>query len=132
MKSTISYLWRDRASTNCFRAGVSLHGHTNQSEETLDLLANFGNQFPIMRPLLARLEERSEKLHGIHIDYARSYWTPPMNPRLAFDLESRQIEKLNLASMVSLSDHDNIKAPMLLRTVASARQIPVYVEWTEP
>jgi len=34
--------------------------------------------------------------------------------------------------MVSLSDHDNIKAPMLLRTVASARQIPVSVEWSAP
>ena len=132
MNSTISYLWRDKSATKGFHAGVSLHGHTNQSEETLDFLANFGNQYPWMRPLLSRLEQRSEQMHGIRIDYARSYWTPPMTPRLAFDLESRQIEKLDLASMVSLSDHDNIKAPMLLRTVASARQIPVSVEWTAP
>ena len=132
MNSTISYLWRDKSATKGFHAGVSLHGHTNQSEETLDFLANFGNQYPIMRPLLSRLEQRSEQMHGIRIDYARSYWTPPMTPRLAFDLESRQIEKLDLAPMVSLSDHDNIKAPMLLRTVASARQIPVSVEWTAP
>jgi hypothetical protein len=34
--------------------------------------------------------------------------------------------------MVSLTDHDNIKAPMLLRTVPSARQIPVSVEWSAP
>ena len=34
--------------------------------------------------------------------------------------------------MVSLTDHDTIKAPMLLRTVPSARQIPVSVEWTTP
>ncbi len=34
--------------------------------------------------------------------------------------------------MVSISDHDNIKAPMLLRTVPSARQIPVSVEWSAP
>ena len=132
MNSTISYLWRDKSATKGFHAGVSLHGHTNQSEETLDFLANFGNQYPIMRPLLSRLEQRSEQMHGIRIDYARSYWTPPMTPRLAFDLESRQIEKLDLAPMVSLSDHDNIKAPMLLRTVASARQIPVSVEWSAP
>jgi hypothetical protein len=55
-----------------------------------------------------------------------------MTPKLAFDLESRQIEQLDLASMVSISDHDNIKAPMLLRTVPSARQIPVSVEWSAP
>src|SRR5580692_9787485 len=55
-----------------------------------------------------------------------------MTPKLAFDLEKKQIEKLGLGSMVSLTDHDNINAPMLLRTVPSARQIPVSVEWTVP
>jgi len=131
-QSTISYLWRDEKAPQGFRTGVSLHSHTNQSHETLDFLANFGNQYPWMRPLLARLEQRSERMHGVRIDYAASYWTPPMTPKLAFDLERRQIEKLNLAPMVSITDHDNIKAPMLLRTVPSARQIPVSVEWTAP
>jgi hypothetical protein len=130
--SAISYLWRDKDAPKGFRTGVSLHSHTNQSRETLDFLANFGNQFPVMRPLLSRLERRAEQLHGIRIDYARSYWTPPMTPKLAFDLEMRQIEKLGLSPMVSITDHDNIKAPMLLRTVPSARQIPVSVEWSAP
>ncbi len=130
--STISYLWRDQLASSGYRTGVSLHGHTNQSRETLDFLANFGNQFPVMRPLLSRLERRAEQMHGIRIDYAASYWTPPMTPKLAFDLETRQIEKLNLAPMVSITDHDNIKAPMLLRTVPSARQIPVSLEWSAP
>jgi hypothetical protein len=78
------------------------------------------------------LERRAEQMHGIRIDYAASYWTPPMTPKLAFDLEMRQIEKLGLSPMVSITDHDNIKAPMLLRTVPSARQIPVSVEWSAP
>jgi hypothetical protein len=130
--STISYLWRDKKASQSFRCGVSLHSHTNQSHETLDFLANFGNQYPVMRPLLSRLENRSERLYGVRINYAASYWTPPMTPKLAFDLETRQIEKLDLASMVSITDHDNITAPMLLRTVPSARQIPVSVEWTVP
>jgi hypothetical protein len=130
--ASISYLWRDRKATDGFRTGVSLHSHTNQSHETLDFLANFGNQYPVMRPLLARLEQRSQRMHGLRINYAASYWTPPMTPKLAFDLESRQIEQLNLAPMVSITDHDNINAPMLLRTVPSARQIPVSVEWTAP
>jgi hypothetical protein len=130
--SSISYLWRDKEAAKTFRTGVSLHSHTNQSQETLDFLANFGNQFPVIRPLMSRLERRSEQVHGIRIDYAASYWTPPMTPKLAFDLESRQIEKLDLAPMVSLTDHDNINAPMLLRTVPSARHIPVSVEWSAP
>jgi hypothetical protein len=130
--ANLSYLWRDKDAAKGFRTGVSLHSHTNQSQETLDFLANFGNQYPVMRPVLARIERRAEQVHGLRIDYAASYWTPPMTPKLAFDLETRQIEALDMAAMVSLSDHDNIKAPMLLRTVASARQIPVSVEWSAP
>jgi hypothetical protein len=130
--ATISYLWRDTDAPGSFRTGVSLHSHTNQSLETLDFLANFGNQFPVVRPLMSRLERRAEEIHGVHVDYAASYWTPPMTPKLAFDLESKQIEKLGLQPMVSISDHDNINAPMLLRTVPSARQIPVSVEWSAP
>jgi hypothetical protein len=130
--ASISYLWRDKDASRGFRTGVSLHSHTNQSKETLDFLANFGNQYPVMRPLLARLERRAKEIHGVSVNYAASYWTPPMTPKLAFDLESRQIEMLGLASMVSISDHDNINAPMLLRTVPSARHIPVSVEWSAP
>jgi hypothetical protein len=130
--STISYLWRDPHVPRGFRSGVSLHSHTNQSRETLDFLANVGNQYPVIRPLMSRLERRSEQDHGLRINYAESYWTPPMTPKLAFDLETGQIEQLDIASMVSITDHDNIKAPMMLRTVPSARQIPVSVEWSTP
>jgi len=54
-QSTISYLWRDPQAPNGFRTGISLHSHTNQSTETLDFLANFGNQFPVLRPILSRI-----------------------------------------------------------------------------
>ena len=131
-QSTISYLWRDQNAARGFRSGVSLHSHTNQSRETLDFLANFGNQFPVMRPLMSRLERRAERNHGFKVDYAASYWTPPMTPKLAFDLERKQIEKLDVMAMVSITDHDSIQAPMLLRSVPSARQIPVSIEWTAP
>ena len=130
--STVSYLWRDKDAAKGFRTGVSLHSHTNQSKETLDFLANLGSQYPAIRPLLTRLERRSEERQGVRVNYAASYWTPPMTPRLAFDLESRQIEMLDMASMVSITDHDNINAPLLLRTIPSARGIPVSVEWSVP
>ncbi len=130
--SIISYLWRDRKAAQVFRSGVSLHSHTNQSRETLDFVANFGNQYPALRPLLSRMEQRAEQAYGLRLDYAASYWTPPMTPKLAFDLETQQIERLGVSPMVSISDHDNIQAPMLLRTVPSARQIPVSVEWSAP
>jgi len=131
-KATVSYLWRDRIAHQHFRTGISLHSHTNQSRETLDFLANLGGKYAMIRPFLACLEHRAEKRHGIRVSYSSSYWTPPMTPKLAFELESEQIERLGLDAMVSITDHDNIAAPMLLRTVPSARHIPVSVEWSVP
>jgi hypothetical protein len=130
--STISYLWRDPGAARTFQTGVSLHSHTNQSQETLDFVADWGAQYAIARPMLKRLERRSKDMHGIRIDWKSSYWTPPLTPKLAFDLESQQIEKLDVGTLVSLSDHDNIQAPLLLRSVPSARHIPISVEWTTP
>lgn len=130
--SSVSYLWRDRNAAEGFRTGISLHSHTNQSQETLDCLANLGNGYRWIRQLTAHMERLAETRHGLRIDYARSYWTPPMTSKLAFDLESKQIEDLGLESMVSITDHDNIKAPMLLRSVPSARRIPVSLEWSAP
>ena len=130
--ATVSYLWRDQKAHEGFRTGISLHSHTNQSRETLDFLANLGSKHALIRPLLRRLERRAERLQGARVDYQSSYWTPPMTPKLAFDLESKQIENLGLNSMVSITDHDNIEAPMLLRTIPSARSIPVSVEWSVP
>ncbi|WP_263356220.1 hypothetical protein [Acidicapsa ligni] len=130
--STISYLWRDPAAARNFQAGVSLHSHTNQSQETLDFVAAWSAQYAPLRPLMRRLERRSKERHGIGVNWTESYWTPPLTPRLAFDLESGQIEKLDLAAFVSFSDHDNIHAPLLLRSIPSARHIPISVEWTAP
>jgi hypothetical protein len=129
----ISYLWKEPEAARQYSTAVSLHSHTNQSKETLDFLANLGNQYPVLRPILAHSERKSREQHSIPVNYAAAYWTPPLTPRIAFDLESGQIEKkLGLMPLVSITDHDTIAAPMLLRTVAAARHIPVSVEWSAP
>lgn len=70
---------------------------------------------------------------AITVDFERAYWRPPLTPIAAFRLEREQIERvLGLAGMVSLTDHDSIEAPMLLRVVPEANDIPVSVEWTMP
>jgi len=133
MSQTVSYLWREPKAAEGFNAGVSLHSHTNQSKETLDFIAELSTDWGLLQPVMRWLERRSVEYTGIRPDYARSYWTPPLTPKLAFDLERTQIEdKLQLPAMVSLTDHDDIQAPLLLRSLASARQIPVSVEWTVP
>jgi hypothetical protein len=51
----------------------------------------------------------------------------------AFQLERDQIERgLGIASMVSLTDHDNIEAPLSLLVIAEAAGVPISVEWSVP
>jgi len=130
--STISYLWRDPSAPRPFQTGVSLHSHTNESQETLDFVADWGSQYALVKPLLERLEKRSGGRHGITLNWETSYWTPPLTPKLAFDLESDQIAKQGLQPLVSISDHDNIQAPLKLRSIPSSRHIPISVEWSAP
>jgi hypothetical protein len=132
-QSSISYLWREPEAAKGFTTGVSLHSHTNQSKETLDFISELSKDWGFLQPVMRWAERRSLRTTGIAPDYARSYWTPPLTPSLAFDLERRQIEeKLQIQGLVSITDHDDIHAPMLLRTVPSSRHIPVSVEWTVP
>ena len=128
----ISYLWKETDATQNSSTAVSLHSHTNQSKETLDFLANLGTQYPFLRPWFRRCERRARDLYNIPLNYAASYWTPPLTPKLAFDVETNQIAKLGLTPLISITDHDTIAAPMLLRTMPSARHIPVSVEWSAP
>jgi hypothetical protein len=130
--SRISYQWNDPRASQGFRSAVSLHGHTNESRETLSSLAKFGSQYAVMRRLMTSLERKSESNHGMRANYKAAYWTPPLTPERAFDLESRQIEKLGLAAMVSLTDHDNIRAPLILRSIPGGDSVPISVEWTAP
>src|ERR1700677_1643598 len=133
MSQTVSYLWREPHAADGFTAGVSLHSHTNQSHETLDFIAELSTEWGFLQPIMRWCEARCLRTSRIRPDYARSYWTPPRPPRLASGLERRQIEdRLQLPAMVSLTDHDDINAPMLLRALSVARQIPVSVEWTVP
>jgi hypothetical protein len=132
-QSSVSYLWREPEAAKGFVTGVSLHSHTNQSKETLDFISELSKDWSFLQPIIRWGEQRSKRLTGIDPDYARAYWTPPLTPSLAFDLERKQIEeKLQIQGLVSITDHDDINAPMLLRTVPSSRHIPVSVEWTVP
>jgi len=132
-QSSISYLWREPDAAKSFSTGVSLHSHTNQSQETLDFISELSKNWGMLQPLMRWCESRCRRLSGIQPDYAHSYWTPPLTPSLAFDLERSQIEdRLQMPGLVSITDHDDIQAPLLLRSVPSSRHIPVSVEWTVP
>lgn len=133
MRSKVTYLWKEPNAPECYRTAVSLHGHTNHSKEGLYFIPEFAARHWPLRAAVASQEKRAWELSSIRVDFSKAYWTPPLRPLTAFRLERDQIEKeLGLKSMVSLSDHDNIEAAMLLRVLPEAQGIPVSVEWSVP
>ncbi len=115
-----------------YRTGVSLHSHTAHSKELLDFLYKIARHSAALRFALRRGETQYRQRHGEALDLTRGWWTPPLAPLDAYRLEAGQLEGLGLAPMVSLTDHDDIEAPMSLQAVDPAREVPVSVEWTVP
>jgi hypothetical protein len=116
-----------------FRTGVSLHGHTLHSRETLDFIYKLAQNLPPMKFALEKGQERYRAAHGSTLDLTRAWWTPPCAPLDAWNLEKKHIhDRLDLAALVSLTDHDSIDAPANLRILETCRHIPISVEWTVP
>jgi hypothetical protein len=133
LQRKVTCLWKEPGAAKPYRAAVSLHSHTNRSKEALSFIAQYVNRSSILRQAMDAAQRRSMNERRIPIDFRKAFWNPPLPPLAAFELEKNQIESdLGLESMVSISDHDNIEAPMLLRVVPEARRIPVSVEWSAP
>jgi hypothetical protein len=128
---TVGFAWRGTPWKRA-RTGVSLHSHTSHSKETLDSIPRFAAHVPVVRGLLRAQEAKYRDLYGRDLNYLDAWWTPPLGPRESLAVERRQIEGLALQSLVSVSDHDNIEAPLLLRLLPEGRKTPVSVEWTVP
>ena len=130
-RSKITSNWKQPLVTCAFTTGVSLHSHTSASEETLGFIHAMFVVMPGLKRVFDYYAACSAR-HGVRLDFDRANWRPPLQPKMAFDLEARQIQRLGLNSLVSITDHDTIEAAMLLRTVPSSRHIPVSVEWSVP
>ena len=101
-----------------FSTGVSLHSHTLHSRETLSFLGKY-KQIP--------------GKDGTRLDLSQAWWTPPLGPYEAWLIERNHIEqRFGLLALVSLTDHDDIEAPLKLRVLDECRHVPVSVEWTVP
>ena len=131
MRRTVRFFWQDGDATSGFRAGVSLHSHTNHSRESLGFLPRWVSDVPLISWELARQTCRYQTRHGRPPDFASAYWTSPLSSVEAFDLERTAIENdLALHGIVSLTDHDTIDAGLELQ--ALGRQTPLSLEWTVP
>lgn len=130
--STISYHWLDPTAGDVYHAGVSLHSHTSHSLETFSFLRAMCDDVPFAPRILQHYDERNQRISGLKFDFDAAHWRPPLVPLMAFELESKQIQALGLEPMISITDHDDVTAPLLLRTIPGARRIPVSLEWTVP
>jgi hypothetical protein len=128
MRNTaISLFWREPEIAARFRSAVCLHGHTLYSEECLSFLPRYLRAVPGVSQVV-----RSCQSGPNPVDFSRAYWTPPLTPASALQLERRQISGMNLLPIVSLTDHDTIEAGMALQVTSDPPHTPISVEWTVP
>ena len=127
---------RSQPVSPAFRTGISLHSHTMHSKEYLGDLPHYLTYIPVVSYIIEREVGRSHLLSHRVFDFRKMYWTPPLSPREAFELEQKQIEEnFGLPALVSLSDHDSIEAGLGLRTLSKfphAERTPISVEWSIP
>ncbi len=128
--TTFYYQWKKGGSPEelgkQWRGGVSLHSHTWHSHEGLAFLPGAIQKLYFLPVLLRWAESRYERKWKRRFDYSQGYWTSPVAPGMARALEARQIEKLGLAPLVSLTDHDSLDAS------ADLPDHPASLEWTAP
>jgi hypothetical protein len=128
-ETKLSYFWHRPDLGRETQAAVSLHGHTNRSKESLQLIPQLARKGPMLYEVLENQCRKSR----IPVDFSRAYWTPPLSPKLAYEAEKDQVEAtLGLKAMVSLTDHDNIEAPLFLRTLPGTAHTPISLEWSVP
>ncbi len=129
----LQFFWRDGSVAKDFRTGVSLHSHTMYSEESLDMVPRYTGKVPCLGAAICRQQAEYGRRTGCKLDFSDAFWTPPFAPRQAFRIEEKQIQRrLQLPALISLTDHDDIRAGMLLRVMERFRSAPVSTEWTLP
>jgi len=129
----LQFLWQNRSIAKHFRTGVSLHSHTMYSEESLDSAAPFIASVPYLRRAIRRKEAEYKRIWNVSLDLQRGFWTPPLAARQAHRLEQKQIEaQFQLPGLVSLTDHDDIRAGTQLRVLERFSSAPVSTEWSIP
>lgn len=125
----------ERGGMDCrgYRAAASLHCHTHFSREILTFIPFYASRVPVVSRYFQLALDHYQQTHGQALDFAKAFWTPPVSPRQVIDIETRQIEKeLGLPALVSITDHDDIEAGLLLQVLDTPHQFPISLEWTVP
>lgn len=114
------------------KTGVSLHCHTEQSKEMLDFIPHYAEKLPIINFFWRKEAKNYAEREGKGIDFSTAYWTPPLTALTVYGIEREQIENSGLEALVSLTDHDSIKANLQVNSESEGESAPISLEWTVP
>jgi hypothetical protein len=127
MRNTnVRKIWEHPGIANGFTHGISLHSHTSHSRESLEFIPQYARRSKILGKIMDLAEWQYYSRTGNQLDCSQAFWTPPLSPLLAQQLEAGQIARhFHLPAMVSLTDHDDCRAGLETNG-------PISMEWTIP
>ncbi len=97
------------------------------------MVPRYTAKVPYLGAAIRRQEAEYRRQEHRSFDFGRAYWTPPLAPRQAYRLEEKQIQRqLRLPALVSLTDHDDIRAGSQLQLLERFSKVPISTEWTIP
>lgn len=132
MRSTVRHYQAHERWKN-YHAAASLHAHTHHSREIMADLPRYIARIPLVAVAFEREVGKYHEREGHELDFSRGRWQPPVSPRLVFESETHQIERrFDLAALVSVTDHDDIRAGLDLQDLYANRRAPISCEWTVP
>ncbi|HMS38652.1 MAG TPA: hypothetical protein PKE69_00260 [Pyrinomonadaceae bacterium] len=114
------------------KTGVSLHCHTQFSQEMLDFIPHYAESIPIVRYFWKREREKFNKREGKDWDFSSAYWSPPLTPTDVFNIEKKQINDAGLDEIISITDHDSIDGYKQVHKEHDKKKAPISLEWTVP
>ena len=96
--TVISTNWKEPLAVAAYPTGVSLHSHTSVSEETLDFVETMCEWLPGFGFAMGQYRKICRERYGMELDMRRANWRPPLQPRMAYDVEARQIQRMWLTA----------------------------------
>jgi hypothetical protein len=96
--TSIDFQWSPEFADLRFKTGVSRHSHTLHSRELLKCVYRAAQYSRVLRWAIRRFEAGFRASFGAPLDLARGWWTPPLAPLDAYNVESDQVRSLGLKS----------------------------------
>ena len=116
-----------------FQAAVSLHAHTRWSNEVLTGVPAYLDRIPLVARLTRKEVRAYLDRNGRPIDFAKAWWHPAVEAPSVWNSEIGQIRsRLGLTPLVSITDHDCLKACVEIQCLHEAQMVPLSFEWTVP